>query len=1475
MPLDAFSPAVRDWFRTSFDAPTRAQRDGWKAIAAGDHTLILAPTGSGKTLAAFLWAIDRLASEEPPADPRARTRVLYVSPLRALAVDIEKNLRAPLAGIQHAADRLGTPLAHAPTVAIRTGDTPSAERQRMLRRPPDVLITTPESLYLMLTSSARETLRSVRTVIVDEIHAMAASKRGSHLALSLERLEELCDEPPQRIGLSATQRPLEEIARFLGGAIGGAERRVAIVDAGHRKPMELQVVVPVEDMGGGIALDARAPLRGADDSSGAGEPAHSIWPSIHPRLLELIRQHRSTIVFTNARRLAERLAASLNELADEDLVRAHHGSLAREQRLEVEDALKEGRLRAIVATSSLELGIDMGAVDLVIQVESPGSVASGLQRIGRAGHQVGEPSRGRIFPKFRGDLLEAAVVAERMLAGEIEHTRFPRNPLDVLAQQLVAMCAVEERGADELYEAVRRAAPFADLSRDVFVAVLDMLAGRYPSDGFAELRPRVVWDRAAGTVRARDGAGRIAITSGGTIPDRGLFAVVLADGVRVGELDEEMVYESRRGDVVILGASSWRIEDITRDRVIVSPAPGEQGRMPFWHGDKPGRPIELGRAVGAFTRTLRGARRDAALERLRRDVGLDELAAGNLVSYLEEQMEATGVVPDDRTVVVERFRDEIGDWRMCVLSPFGSRVHAPWAMAIEGQMLERFGPGAQVLWSDDGIVVRLPEAVDRIPTDDLVFEPEAIEQQVVQALPQTAMFASAFRESAARALLLPRRRPGQRTPLWQQRQRSADLLAEASKYPDFPILLETTRECLQDVFDVPALREVMTDLRSRRTRLVAVDTEHASPFAQSLLFRWIGVYMYEGDAPLAERRAAALTLDRDLLRELLGSDELRELLDPRALDEVELELQRLGEGRGAGSADHLHDLLRTLGDLTEDEVRARVADADPRGLTDVLVEDGRAIRVRIGGEERLVAVEDAARLRDALGVALPLGLPAAFTGPTDRPLEGLVRRFARTHGPFLASEVAARFGASLERVEDALRSLEAADDVVRGGFRPGGAGSEWCDPDVLRRVRRRSLAMLRREVEPVDAAAFGRFLPAWQGADRPRGDTDALASALAQLQGMPVPASILEADVLPARVRGYRPADLDALVASGDVAWVGAGPLGADDGRVNLVARADAAALLPDGPAEPPEGDLHDAIRGHLAARGASFWPELVTAAGTAGERPLLEALWDLVWSGEVTNDTLAPLRAFVRGASAKVRAPGPGRRPRPGTLRRAGPPAGAGRWSLVGGLRDPAPPATERLHAIARQLIDRHGVVTREAVLAEGLPGGFVGIYPIFRAMEDAGHVRRGYFVAGLGGAQFAHPGAVDRLRGFREGSTDGDDASPPLVLAAADPAQPYGAGLPWPESAGRPARQAGAYVVLADGAPAAYLERGARSLVTFGADPGRWADALASLVKDGRLRRIQLGRVDGEDASTHPAAADLRAAGFVDGYRGLTLRG
>jgi ATP-dependent Lhr-like helicase len=1457
--LKAFSPAAREWFRASFPAPTDAQSKGWPAIASGGHSLILAPTGSGKTLAAFLFAIDELSSEPPPPKD-ARTRVVYVSPLRALAVDVEKNLRAPLAGMQLAAERMGTRLPHVPTVGVRTGDTAARDRQRMVRTPPDVLITTPESLYLMLTSSARETLRGVRSVIVDEIHALAATKRGAHLALSLERLEAIAERPPQRIGLSATQRPLEEIARFLGGDRDGRARPVTIVDAGHRKPMEVEVVVPVEDM---AEIGGAAEIGSEGDGPAAGDRT-SIWPAIHPRLLELIRSHRSTIVFTNARRLAERLAARLNELAGEDLVRAHHGSLAREQRVEVEDALKEGRLRGIVATSSLELGIDMGAVDLVVQVEAPGSVASGLQRIGRAGHQVGEPSRGKVFPKFRGDLLEAAVVVSRMRDALIEETRYPRNPLDVLAQQVVAMCAVDEWVVDDLFDVVRRAANFADLSRDVFDAVLDMLSGRYPSDAFAELRPRLVWNRSRGTVRAREGAGRLAVTSGGTIPDRGLFGVFLPDGARVGELDEEMVYESRSGEVFVLGASSWRIQEITRDRVIVTPAPGEPGKTPFWKGDKPGRPLELGRAIGAYTRELNEGTPQDVVQRLRSE-GLDQLASENLVRYVRDQQAAAGAVPDDRTIVVERFRDELGDWRMCILSPFGSRVHAPWALAIEARLAERLGPGAQVLWSDDGIVVRLPEAEERIPIEDLLFDPEEIERKVVEVLPGTAMFASAFREAAARALLLPRRRPGQRTPLWMQRQRSADLLVEAAKHPDFPILLETTRECLRDVFDVPALREVLGDLRSRRTKLVAVDTDHASPFAQSLLFRWVAVYMYEGDAPLAERRAAALALDPDLLRELLGDEELRELLDPRALDDTELELQRLAEGRRARSIDDLHDLLRTVGDLSDEEVVARV-DGDAAAWLGSLVEQGRAIRVRVAGLDRVAAVEDAARLRDALGVSLPLGLPGALTAPTDRPLRSLVHRYARSHGPFLASQVAERFGISADRVRTALDDLERQGRLAHGEFRPGGIEREWCDVDVVRRLRRRSLATLRKEVEPVEAAALARFLPAWQGADRPHGGPGALEDAVARLQGAAVPASVLERDVLPARVRGYRPSDLDQLAASGEIVWIGAGALGSDDGRLVLCFRDQVPLLVPDGPRDdPPSEPRHERIRALLAERGASFWPDLVAACGTADERAVLAALWDLVWAGEVTNDTFAPLRALASRGTRRA-----GGRPRPGAVRRAGPPAGAGRWSLVAPLLEPGRTPTERAHAVATQLLDRHGILTREAVLAEGVPGGFAGVYRVLKALEESGKVRRGYFVAGLGAAQFASPGAVDRLRAARSADEEEDR----VVLAATDPAQPYGAALPWPEGAGRPSRSAGAYVVLVAGRPAAFLERGARSLLTFGSDPRSWVDALASIAKDGRVRRIELSRVDGEPAADSPAADALRSVGFADGYRGLTLR-
>ena len=1545
-PLAGFELATREWFQSSFAGPTDAQSQGWPAISAGDHTLICAPTGSGKTLAAFLWCLDRLNHDEPPTDSKSRLRVLYVSPLKALVHDVDRNLRAPLAGIGLAADRLGLQPRDV-RVGMRTGDTPAQERRAFGKKPPDILVTTPESLYLILTSQAREALHNVRWVIIDEIHALAGTKRGAHLALSLERLESLTRQPPQRIGLSATQRPLSAVAGYLGGrqpavAEGPAPSRpVTIVDAGVRKELDLSVVVPVEDMG---RLGEVIPLEETPGGPMAGPAARtSIWPSVYPRVLELIRQHRSTIVFTNSRRLSERLALNLNELAGEDIARAHHGSIAREQRLLIEEQLKQGKLPAIVATSSLELGIDMGAVDLVIQVESPLSVSRGLQRVGRAGHQVGEPSRGVIFPKYRGDLLESAVVTRLMRDGTIEPTVVPRNPLDVLAQQIVATTVDRSWSVDELFGLVRQAENFAELGRDTFEAVLGMLAGQYPADEFAELKPRIVWDRVGGIVTARRDARTVAVTSGGTIPDRGLFPVFLSDGApvadgpvkargkggarRVGELDEEMVYEARTGEVVLLGASAWRIDSIEHDRVLVTPAPGESGKVPFWKGDGVGRPVELGRALGAFTREiseLSGAKRGGrakALKQLREHHDLDELAAENVLSYLDEEREVTGALPTDTTVVLQRFRDELGDWRVCLLTPFGARVHAPWALAIEARLQSTLGVDVKPLWSDDGIVLRLPAT-------DTSYEPgeglaslaqqaeaavliaaDEIEELVTDTVGSSALFSSRFRENAARALLLPRRRPGQRTPLWQMRQRASQLLAVASRYGTFPIILETYREVLKDVFDLPALRGILSAIERREIRVVSVETSRASPFASSLLFDYIATYMYEGDAPLVDRRAQALTLDRDLLRELLGAEQLRDLLDAEALVELELELQALTEERAAGSVDQVHDLLRRLGDLSDEDVAARVRGADgkarravAREWLEALVADRRAVRLRIAGEGRWVAAEDVGRYRDAVGASPPLGVSEDFLAPTGNALGSLLARWARAHGPFHTEEPADRWQLPRGVVETALEQLMANGGLLRGEFRPGGVEREWCDPDVLRLVRRRSLARLRREIEPVEPTALARFLPAWHGVDTRAGGLDRLADVIAQLEGLALPASVLERDVLPARVAGYAPQMLDELGAAGEVAWVGAGSLGKDDGRVALYRPDRVGLLLPTraGDEGTPEGIdtwLHDALRAQLTERGASFHRELLAASFAAAEagghrrpteREMLDALWDLVWAGVVTNDTFQPLRALRwprRGGSRPVARA----RSRLGT--RMGPPEAAGRWSLVADTLRTAvalgdgnePSGTEQRAALASTLLERHGVVTRDAVAAENVRGGFGAVYPVYREMEERGRVRRGYFVEGLGGAQFAMAGAIDRLRALRRGpGADASDDPRTTLLAATDPANPYGAALAWPRDEGRharsPSRAAGAYVVLHDGDLVLYLERGGKSLQTFTRfdDEGVGAlavEALRSLTDDGRLKRLQLERVDGVTIGDSPMRERLSALGFRQAYRGYVL--
>ncbi|MBT2383816.1 ATP-dependent helicase, partial [Streptomyces sp. ISL-11] len=1400
--LAGFSPATRAWFTGAFTAPTAAQSGAWRAIGEGSDVLVVAPTGSGKTLAAFLASLDRLASTPPPAEPKKRCRVLYVSPLKALAVDVERNLRSPLTGMRQESVRLGLPEPEI-RVGIRSGDTPPAERRALVNRPPDILITTPESLFLMLTSAARDALAGVETVILDEVHAVAGTKRGAHLALSLERLDTLLPRPARRIGLSATVRPVDEVARYLS-----PQRKVEIVQPPSGKEFDLSVVVPVEDLG---------ELGASPVQEGDAREKPSIWPHVEERIADLVQSHRSTIVFANSRRLAERLCNRLNEIAYERatgeplpehhspaelmaesgaargappvLARAHHGSVSKEQRALVEEDLKAGRLPAVVATSSLELGIDMGAVDLVVQVESPPSVASGLQRVGRAGHQVGAVSTGVVFPKYRGDLVQAAVVTERMREGAIESLRVPANPLDVLAQQIVAMVSVDTWDVGELLAMVRRAAPFAALPESAFTAVLDMLAGRYPSDAFAELRPRLVWDRVAGTVTGRPGAQRLAVTSGGTIPDRGLFGVFLAGtdpkkgGGRVGELDEEMVYESRVGDVFTLGTTSWRIEDITRDRVLVTPAPGVPGRLPFWKGDQLGRPLELGRALGAFLREVGGLAPEAARARLDA-AGLDAWAAGNVLSYLDEQRQACGHVPDDRTIVVERFRDELGDWRVVVHSPFGAQVHAPWALALGSRLAERYGMDAQVMHADDGIVLRLPDAdvmgLDLLDADpalqgreydaerspvgaaDVTFDKGEVAQLVTDQVGGSALFAARFRECAARALLLPRRDPGKRTPLWQQRQRAAQLLQVAEEFGSFPIVLEAVRECLQDVFDVPGLTELMGDIEARRVRLVEVTTAEPSPFARSLLFGYVAQFLYEGDSPLAERRAAALSLDSRLLAELLGQAELRELLDVEVLTELERELQWLTEDRRAKDAESVADLLRLLGPLTDAELAER--GADPRWVRD-LADARRAIRVRVAGQDHWAAVEDAGRLRDALGTALPVGVPEAFTEPVKDPLGDLLARFARTHGPFTSAQASARFGLGPAVTDGALHRLAANGRVVQGEFHPSGIGQEWCDATVLRRLRRRSLAALRQELEPVAPTALAAFLPQWQhvGTHSLRG-VDGLVRAIEQLQGAPVPASALERLVLPARVKDFSPAMLDELTAAGEVVWAGAGALPGKDGWVSLLL-ADAAPLLLPAPHPLELSPLHQAVLEALSGGYGLFFRQIADRVRAtdpeSGEPRIAEAVWDLAWSGRLTNDTLAPLRSYLgsgrtagstahrakrsvpRGRYGSFTARG-GVPLRP-TASRGGPPTVAGRWSL---LPAPEPDPTVRAHALARTLLDRHGVVTRGAVAAEGVEGGFSAAYRVLSVFEESGQARRGYVVEGLGAAQFAMEGAVDRLR-------------------------------------------------------------------------------------------------------------------------------
>jgi len=1661
--ISRFSQATREWFLGAFSEPTPAQDGAWNAISSGSHALVVAPTGSGKTLAAFLWALDRLHStpsdalpglETVPANgkgrakrPKTKTRVLYISPLKALGVDVERNLRSPLIGITQTAKRLGLP-APLVTVGVRSGDTTAADRRTLLTNPPDILITTPESLFLMLTSRARETLSEVDTIIIDEVHAVAGTKRGAHLAVSLERLDALLPKPAQRIGLSATVQPRELVAQFLAG-----QAPVEIVAPPSKKNWNLTVTVPVEDMS-----DLQGAAGAFDSGPASGlQPQASIWPHVEEQIVDLVLSKQSTIVFANSRRLSERLTARLNEIyaerqlmavggsewadnstdgsqgapastatpahmmaqagstsgADPVLARAHHGSVSKDQRAMIEDDLKSGRLRCVVATSSLELGIDMGAVDLVVQVESPPSVASGLQRVGRAGHQVGEISEGVLFPKHRADLLHTSVTVERMLAGQIERLNIPANPLDILAQQTVAATALGSIDVEEWFSTVRRSAPFASLPRSAFEATLDLLAGRYPSDEFAELRPRIIWDRHAGTIEGRPGAQRLAVTSGGTIPDRGLFGVYIigtevegsaspssADGSeptasaraakggrRVGELDEEMVYESRVGDVFALGATSWKIEDITHDRVLVSPAFGQPGKLPFWKGDSLGRPVDLGRALGAFIRELSAADEAPAMERCQAS-GLDAFAAKNLIQYLREQKESTEIVPSDRTLLVERFHDELGDWRVVLHSPFGMPVHAPWALAVGQRLQQRYGLDGSAMAADDGIVLRVPMMEDEPPGADLfLFDPEELEQIVTAEVGGSALFASRFRECAARALLLPRQNPAKRQPLWQQRQRSAQLLDVAKKYPSFPIVLEAVRECLQDVYDLPALKDIAASVERRELRIVETTTQQPSPFAKSLLFGYVAQFLYEGDSPLAERRAAALALDSTLLNELLGRVELRELLDAAVIDKTELELQRLIPDRRVRGMEGVADLLRLLGPLSVEEVAERLEgaqSAEPSGSalvsgnadhtgdthhpenmqhpedTDHLEETpapapphgtvldagshlaalqkaNRALKVTIGGVERFAAIEDSARLRDAIGVPLPMGVPLAFIEPVHDPLGDLVSRYARTHGPFTAAEAATRLGLGVAVVNTALKRLADDGRVVEGEFRPHAVAeqpaehadselmsldappsSEWCDAEVLRKLRRRSLAALRAEVEPVDTAAYGRFLPAWQNVTAPgksrsqalRG-LDGIITAVDQLSGVPIPASAWEPLVLASRVADYKPAMLDELMAAGELLWSGAGSLPGNDGWISLhVADSAELTLNPDPEFEP--GDAQQRLLEHFSAGGGYFFRQLTDVAGgmdsVLSDDAVVSALWDLVWAGRVTGDTFAPVRAMIAGGKTAHRqvAKAPrARAPRMSRLGRshgtgllgspglsggrygsvsggiaAAPPSAVGRWSAL-----PAPELDATIHArgTAELLLDRYGVVTRGSVMAENIIGGFGLMYKVLARLEEAGRCRRGYFIEHLGAAQFAVPATVDRLRSFTEDARISKAEPSALALAATDPANPYGAALPWPAlsvdagSGHRPGRKAGALVVMVDGALVLYVERGGKTLLTFSQDDAVLtvaAQALVDVVRRGAVDKLFMEKVNGHDLLETPIAVALAAAGAYSTPKGLRIR-
>jgi ATP-dependent Lhr-like helicase len=1497
--LTDFHPIVRAWFERTYGEPTPPQVLGWPSISAGEHTLILAPTGSGKTLAAFLWAINHLVEQHLAGDLDPGVRILYVSPLKALNNDIERNLESPLQAIRDEAHRTGHKL---PIIrsAVRTGDTPQSRRTAMLKHPPDILITTPESLYLMLTSKqARNMFRTVQYIIIDEIHSVCGNKRGVHLSVSLERLQEIATQELIRIGLSATQRPLEKVAEFLGGFQWEGEtlapRRVNIIDAGRKKTMDLRVECAAPDF--------------------SLLPQESVWPLIFTDILEKIRRHKTTLIFVNNRRLAERVAAKLNEMVAGDdndgaaagrnfnlyavpmkmtgpdspglsepvaaaqpaspFVQAYHGSMSRHAREQMERDLKDGKLRALVTTSSLELGIDIGSIDLVVQLQSPKGVARGLQRVGRSGHLITAESKGRILPSHREDLVESAVVARAMLEHDVEMTTIPTDCLDVLAQQIVAMVSIEEWDTDGLFRLVRRSACYRDLSRTLYAGVLQMLAGRYTDEAFRELRPRISWDKVNNTLRALPGSGRLAVTSGGTIADRGYFGVYIEDRkTRVGEVDEEFVYETRTGDTFILGSNVWRVIEMDANRLIVRPAPGQAARMPFWRGEGIGRSFELGKKIGEFRRAM-ASRADGpdCLQWLQREYPIDSRAAWNIQEYFRRQQTGSGSIPHDHLVLVEGFRDEIGDPRIVVHSSYGRRVNGLLGLVLAHRLQAMTGVESQMLYNDDGILFRCPDR-DVLPLhlfDGLTAQEG--QDLVLEELLSSPLFGGQFRQNAARALLMPKMAPGKRTPLWLQRLRAADLLQVARRYSDFPIVIETVREVLNDVLDFQHCTEILRALESGAIRVQTVQTEVPSPFTASLLFDFIAVYMYEWDQPRADRQSQYLAVNRELLAEIVDLESAPSLLRPEAIDSVEQYLQHVSTGTRARSPEELMELLIRVGDLTEEEIVAR-CDGDGRAMLHELAADGRAVPVFIANGTRWIAGEEKTIYQSL---------------DAEDHARHVLGRYIQSHGPVTSSELAQRFGFQPERVEAIARNLERNSSLLRGRFRPSGLPSsgeeQWCYRPTMERIHRQTISILRREITPSSPGEFTGFLLHWQHVNPAARMTAAegLEECLAQLQGLPLPSEIWEREILRSRLRDYGPAAMNELASRGIIVWAGAGP-----GRMKCLFRGEAGYFLPTEADEDALGAPARRILEYLRHNGASFYSDL-RSGGNLSLSAINAGIGELFWDGWVTNDVFTELTGIRRSTRMAQDAPvervelvlplrSPGRSRIVQTARKAirQVPGWTGRWSLV---RSPgvlgSPGDEEEIAARqAAQLLQRYGIVAREFYRREDLlPWPLVALQ--FQRMEMRGEIRRGYFIQGLSGMQYALPAAVDELRRLKSEQVE---RQPVIVINACDPANIYGPGIELPgrgEGQPAPGRLPGNFVALCGGTPILWIENLGGKIWTIGRpETEQVTEALTLLADRSKLppqirpfREIILEYWDGERPARTAWAGVLRQLGFKGG--------